>query len=159
MVFMMVTGDFLAMSSSTDNVRPSPKPSVWRIRNLTLAGLVMGIADLAFCVSCLAAGKFALALDLRSLQTFAVVTLVFSGQAVFYVSRERDHLWSSRPGTWVVASSLVDVSLVWILAASGILMAALPLGIIASLFFAAIGLAFLLDGVKLAMFRRFPVNS
>jgi H+-transporting ATPase len=110
-------------------------------------------------VSCLAAGKFALALDLRSLQTFAVVTLVFSGQAVFYVSRERDHLWSSRPGTWVVASSLVDVSLVWILAANGILMAALPLGIIASLFFAAIGLAFLLDGVKLAMFRRFPVNS
>ena len=31
MVLMMVTGDFLAMSSSTDNVRPSPTPSLWRI--------------------------------------------------------------------------------------------------------------------------------
>jgi H+-transporting ATPase len=157
MVFMMVTGDFLAMSSSTDNVRPSPKPSVWRVGNLTRAGLVMGVVDLTFCVSCLAVGKFALELNLRSLQTFAVVTLVFSGQALFYVARERDHLWSSRPGNWLVVCSLVDVGIVCVLAGCGILMTALPFGIVAALFLAASGFAFLLDTVKLAMFRRFPV--
>jgi len=51
-------GDFLAMSSSTDNVRPSPKPNTWRIRNLTIAGIILGVVDLMFCVACLATGKF-----------------------------------------------------------------------------------------------------
>lgn len=58
MVLIMVTGDFLAMSSSTDNVMPSPKPNRWRIRNLTIAGIIMGVVDLMFCVACLATGKF-----------------------------------------------------------------------------------------------------
>ena len=84
--------DFLAMSSSTDNVRPSPKPDTWRIRNLTIAGIVLGLVDLIFCVSCLAVGKFVLGLDTETLRTLTVITLVFSGQALFYVSRERRHL-------------------------------------------------------------------
>ncbi|MEI9981754.1 MAG: HAD-IC family P-type ATPase [Aliidongia sp.] len=102
MVLMMVTGDFLAMSSSTDNVRPSEKPSVWRIGRLTIAGVLMGMVDLLFCVSCLATGRFAFGLDPATLRTLTVVTLVFSGQAVFYVSRERRHIWSSRPGRWLL---------------------------------------------------------
>jgi hypothetical protein len=39
MVLMMVAGDFFALSSATDNVRPSSSPNVWRIRNLTIAGI------------------------------------------------------------------------------------------------------------------------
>jgi H+-transporting ATPase len=158
MVLMMVTGDFLAMSSSTDNVRPSPKPSIWHIRNLTLAGTAMGAADLLFCIACLAAGKFGLALDIAELQTLAVVTLVFSGQAVLYVARERDHLWSSVPSRWLLASSIIDAGIVAVLAAGGIFMHALPLAIIAGLFFAAFAFAFVLDTVKLAMFGRFAIG-
>ena len=41
MVLLMVTGDFLAMSAATDNVSPSPRPNLWRIDNLTIAGLMM----------------------------------------------------------------------------------------------------------------------
>jgi H+-transporting ATPase len=158
MVLMMVTGDFLAMSSSTDKVRPSPKPSVWHIRNLTLAGSAMGAADLVFCIACLATGKFALSLSTPALQTLAVVTLVFSGQAVLYVARERDHLWSSVPSRWLLASSFVDTGIVAALAAKGILMEPLPLAIITGLFFAAAAFALVLDTVKLAMFRRFAVG-
>ncbi|MGD0471887.1 MAG: HAD-IC family P-type ATPase [Candidatus Velthaea sp.] len=158
MVLMMVIGDFLAMSSSTDNVRPSSKPSVWHIRNLTLAGTAMGAADLVFCIACLVMGKVAFSLSTPALQTFAVVTLVFSGQAVLYVVRERDHLWSSLPSRWLLASSVADAGIVAILAARGILMHALPLAIIAGLFVAATAFAFLLDTVKLAMFRRFAVG-
>ena len=87
MVLMMILGDMLAMSSSTDNVRPSSHPNVWRIGNLTLASIVLGLCDLGFCVSSLLIGHFVLGLDLASLQTMVVVTLVFSGQAVFYVAR------------------------------------------------------------------------
>ncbi len=43
MVIVMIAGDFLAMSLTTDNVRPSPMPNAWRIGNLTIAGVIMGI--------------------------------------------------------------------------------------------------------------------
>ncbi len=157
MVLMMVTGDFLAMSSSTDNVRPSPKPNVWRIRNLTIAGIILGFADLLFCVASLAAGKFWLGLGTGALQTLVVVTLVFSGQAVFYVSRERRHLWSSRPGRWLIASSAADLTIITLLATNGVLMTALPIAIIGGVFGMAVILALTLDGVKFLLFQRLAI--
>jgi len=157
MVLMMITGDFLAMSSSTDNVRPSPRPSVWRIRNLTIAGVVLGLINLGFCVACLAFGKFWLGLDTNVLRTMAVVVLVFSGQAVFYMAREREHIWSSRPGKWLTMCSSVDLTIISVLAGAGILMLPLPIGIIAGLFGAAVGHAFVLDAAKLLLFRRLAV--
>ncbi|MGA7674211.1 MAG: HAD-IC family P-type ATPase [Rhizomicrobium sp.] len=157
MVMMMVAGDFLSMSSATDNVRPSPTPNVWRIGNLTIAGIVMGVFDLVFCIAILATGRFVLGLDTEALRTLTVVTLVFSGQAIFYVSRERRHLWSSPPGRWLIASSIVDITLFGTLAIQGILMTPLPAIIVAGVFGAAIVLAFVLDAVKVTLFRRLAV--
>ncbi len=157
MVFMMITGDFLAMASSTDNVRPSSTPSVWKIGNLTVVGVCMGILDLAFCVACLAIGKFLLHLDIDALRTLAVVTLIFSGQAVLYVVRERRHLWSSRPGKWLMASSGIDLAIVSLLAFAGIVVTPLPGAVLGGVFAAAILFALALDMAKLALFRRFKV--
>jgi len=157
MVLMMVTGDFLAMSSSTDNVRPSPTPSVWKIGRLTAAGVIMGIVDLMFCIACFSTGRFLLNLDIGALQTLTVVTLVFSGQALFYVARERQHLWSSRPGKWLVISSAVDLTLIGFLAINGILMKPLAIAVVAGLFAAAVVFSFLLDSVKVLLFRRFGI--
>jgi len=157
MVLMMVTGDFLAMSSSTDNVRPSPTPSVWKIGNLTIAGIIMGVFDLVFCVASLATGKFVLHLDTGTLRTLTVVTLVFSGQAVFYVARERRHLWNSRPGRWLIVSSIIDLTLISTLAINGILMTALPIVFVAGVFAAAAVFALVLDEVKVLLFRRLEI--
>jgi H+-transporting ATPase len=158
MVLMMVTGDLLAMSSSTDNVRPSASPSVWRVGRLTVAGVAMGLIDLMFCVACLATGKFVLGLEVAQLRTLTVATLVFGGQAVFYVARERKRIWSSRPGRWLVASSLVDVGIVSSLALGGVLMAPLPATILACVFAAAIFFAFVLDAAKGLLFWRLRVS-
>ena len=157
MVLMMVAGDFFALSSATDNVRPSSLPNVWRVGNLTIAGVILGFCDLVFCIASLSVGRFALGLDSNTLRTLTVVTLVFSGQAIFYVSRERRHLWSSRPGSWLIASSILDITLFSTLATQGILMAPLPATIIASVFGSAIVLAFILDMVKVMLFRRFAI--
>lgn len=157
MVFIMVTGDFLSMSSSTDNVRASAMPNVWRTRNLMVCGIVLGLVDLAYCVGCLAAGKFALRLDTETLRTLAVVTLVFGAQALLYVARERRHIWSSRPSGWMIASSVTDVAVVVTFAVVGVIMAPLPFVVIAGLFAAAVALAFVLDVVKTALFSRLAV--
>ncbi len=154
MVILMSTGDFLSMSSTTDNVRPSPKPNAWRINNLTVAGIVLGISNLIFCSSILAIGKFRLGLDMKALQTLAAITLVFSGQAVFYVVRDRQRIWSSRPSLWVGLSSVADVLIISSLAGGGLLMARLTLAIIGAVLAAAIVFAFLLDIIKVEVFSR-----
>ncbi len=153
MVLSMITGDFLAMSATTDNVEPSPQPNAWRIGSLTVAGVILGFCDLVFCTATLAVGKYGLALPLDVLQTMTLVMLVFNGQAVFYAARERRRIWSSRPSSIVILASVADMVIIPTLAARGILMAPLPIGIIAGIFAAAVVLAFVLDFVKAALFR------
>ncbi len=157
MVLMMVAGDFFALSSSTDNVRASPTPNHWRIGNLTIAGLVLGFCDLLFCVAILWAGRYVLGFDAVTLRTLTVVTLVFNGQAIFYVSRERRRLWSSWPGKWLIVSSVLDISLFTALSTQGILMAPLPAAVVACVFGAAIVLALCMDSVKVVLFRHLAI--
>ncbi len=126
MVIVMVTGDFLSMSLTTDNVRPSPTPNGWRIGSLTMAGVIMGICLLAFCASVLAAGKFGVNLGIEALRTLAFVVLVFGSQAMIYAIRERRHLWGSRPSLWLAVSSVADVVIASPLAVGGIAMTPLP---------------------------------
>ncbi len=153
MVIMMAATDFLALSSTTDNVRPSAKPNAWRIDHLTLAAIILGTCNLLFCISVLAIGKFRLGLDMEGLRTLAAVTSVFSGQAVFYAVRERRRLWSSRPSLWMVASSCLDVSIIGGLAIGGILMEPLPVPLVASILAAAFVFTFVLDTVRAAIFH------
>jgi H+-transporting ATPase len=138
-------------------VRESPLPNVWRVGNLTIASVVLGFCDLAFCIASLTIGRFILHLDSAALRTLAVVTLVYSGQAVFYISRERRHLWSSRPGSWLIASSVLDITLFSTLATRGILMAPLPAAALSGVFGAAVILAICLDTVKVILFRRLAI--
>ena len=109
MIIIMVAADFLAMSLTTDNVWPSPIPNAWRIGNLTIAGVIMGVCLLAFCTGVLAAGKFELDLGTGALRTLAFAALVLGSQATIYAIRQRRHLWGSRPSLWLAASSVADI--------------------------------------------------
>ena len=62
MVLMLVTNDVLAMSLTTDRASPSPSPSIWRMRNVTGAAIVLGACKLAFSTAMLAMGKYKLGL-------------------------------------------------------------------------------------------------
>jgi H+-transporting ATPase len=154
MVIIMLTGDFLGMSVTTDNVRQSARPNQWRIGKLTIAGAILGACFLGFCTGALLLGKFRLGLDLPALQTFTMVILVFGGEAVLYSLRERRHLWSSRPGNWVIVATGADMVIISTLAVRGIAMQSLPIGIVGGTLAGAILFAFLLDLIKVPVFRR-----
>lgn len=158
MVLLFMTNDFLSMSLTTDRASFARSPSVWRMRNITSAAVVLGLSKLAFSTLLLGVGKFRLGLGVLELQTLAFVTLVFGNQAVLYVLRERRPMWSSRPGRWVLASSAVDIGIVSTLALSGMLMEPLPMRVIAAIFIAAIGFAFVLDRIKLPVTATFKVE-
>jgi len=158
MVILMITGDFLAMSLTTDNVRPSPAPNAWRIGPLTIAGVVMGVGELIFCIAVLAVGKFRMALGIEALRTLSLVGLVFGSEATLYAVRERRRLWNSRPSLWVIVSSVCDVLIIVALATRGIAMTPLPLPVIAWTLAAAAVFAFVLDLVKAPVFNRLEIS-
>ncbi len=157
MVILMVTGDFLTMSLTTDSVRPSPMPNVWQIGRLTAAAAVVGLCDLLFCIAVFAFAKFHLSLALDALRTLALIALVFGGEASLYAIRERRRIWSSRPSRWVVLSSIGDVLIIAALATRGIAMSPLPLSLVAETLAAAAVFAFLLDFAKVPLFHRLKI--
>ena len=158
MVLIMITGDFLGMSLTTDNVRPSPMPNTWQIGNLTAAGVVMGLGELVFCAAGLAFGIYRMGYDTASLQTLAFVLIVFGNQATTYTNRERRHLWSSRPSIWLILSSVGDILIASTLAIAGIAMAPLPFRLVAGVLAGAAVFAVLLDLVKVPVFARLRIT-
>ena len=158
MVLMLLTNDFLSMSLTTDRASFAPSPSVWRMRGITRAAVVLGVCKLGFSTAMLAVGKFKLGFAQAEIQTLAFVTLVYGNQALLYVLRERHHMWRSRPGGWVLASSVLDIGIVSVLALSGTLMAPLPAGIAALVFLAAVCFSLILDLIKVPVMRAFRIE-
>jgi H+-transporting ATPase len=157
MVIIMITGDFLGMSVTTDTVRQSAKPNSWQIGKLTLACSVLGSGLLAFLTAVLLTGKYRLGLDLGALQTLAMIALVFGGEATLYSIRERRRLWSSRPGTWVIVASIGDILIISTLAVVGVAMHPLPIVVVAYTLCATVLFTFLLDFIKVPVFRRLQI--
>ncbi len=158
MVLIMIAGDFLGMSLTTDNVRPSSLPNAWRIGDLTIAGVAMGIGESVFCASVLAFGVYRMGFEIDALRTLAFVVLVFGNQATLYTNRERRSLWSSRPSFWLIASSVTDVSIASMLAIGGIAMTPLSFAVVVSALASAIVFAVILDLIKVPIFRRLKLG-
>jgi H+-transporting ATPase len=157
MVIVMITGDFLGMSLTTDNVRPSQLPNVWRIGKLTIAGVFMGIAELAFCSAVLAIGQLVMDFEIGTLRTLAFVVIVFGNQATTYANRARRRLWSTRPSFWLVVSSVADVLIASTLALCGIFMMPLPIVVVAGTLAATVVFAFVVDAAKGPIFGRLGI--
>jgi H+-transporting ATPase len=158
MVIVMITGDFLAMSLTTDRVRPSTLPNSWEIGRITVAGAILGSCFLSFCTAILAVGKYELQLGEETLRTLCVVAIIFGSQAATYAIRDRQHFFGLRPTLWVVMSSIADIIIISALAISGIAMAPLPISVVAGEFAAAIAFGLLLAGVKIQVFARLKMS-
>ena len=153
MVIIMLTGDLLGMSLTTDNVRPSPLPNTWRIGRLTIAGVFMGVSELIFCTALLAIAKYRLGLGIDMLRTLAFVAIVFGNEAMTYTNRERQRLGSARPSRWLIASSVADVLIASTLATRGIAMSPLPILVVGGILVSAAVFAFIVDVAKVPVFR------
>ncbi|MGA2289837.1 HAD-IC family P-type ATPase [Bradyrhizobium sp.] len=157
MVIIMITGDFLGMSLTTDHVRPSQMPNAWHIGILTIAGVATGIGELVFCTSVLAFGAYRMGYDIETLRTLAFVVIVFGNQATTYTNRERRRLWSSRPSFWLVVSSVADLVIASTLAIGGIAMTPLPALVVTGMLAATLIFAVILDLMKVPLFARLGV--
>jgi len=158
MIISMLGGDLPGMSLTTDHVRPSAQPNRWRIGNLTVAGVFMGLSEVVFCTGVLAIGHYRLGMAIATLQTLAFVTLVCGNQAMTYAIRARGRIWAlPHPSRWLVLSSVADLGSALTLAGCGWLMMPLSLGVLASVLAGAIAFVFVLDLVKVAVFARLKI--
>ena len=148
----MLAGDFVTMSRAADRVRPSSHPNAWRIRNLTLAAIPLGLFKLCYYVGVLAVGWFVLRLDPAQMRTLTLLLLVFAGQATVYVLREQGPFWRSRPAAIMLVASAVALMIVAFLAIAGLLMTPIAPPILGMLLMATLVYGLASDFVKVAVF-------
>ncbi|MFI5449981.1 MAG: plasma-membrane proton-efflux P-type ATPase [Candidatus Bathyarchaeia archaeon] len=109
MVLLVFANDFVTMSLATDNVKTTKNPNIWNVKNITLASIVIGAFLVLEGAAVIFIGTDYYHMDLGTLQTFVLLTLVFTSQFRVLIVRERGHFWSSVPGRELTISSLVTV--------------------------------------------------
>ncbi len=90
-VLLMFTNDFVTMSIATDRAAFSPRPNRWQVHHLVAAALSMALPTLLLSFTIFEYARTVLHLPLPELQTLIFTMLVFSGQGIIYLVRERIH--------------------------------------------------------------------
>jgi len=158
MVIVMISGDFLAMSLTTDRVNPTSTPNSWNVGRITGAAVLVGLCLLAFCVGVLAYGKYEMRLEIEALRTLSVVAIVYGSQVTIYAMRGRRHMWGLRPTIWLVLSSAADIAIITVLANRGVAMAPLSLPVLGCEFAGAALFGLALDAIKTPILTRFRID-
>jgi H+-transporting ATPase len=154
----MLTNDFVTMARAADRAPPSAYPNAWRVRNLSFAAIPLGFFRLLYLIGVLSVGWWALHLNPGQMQTLTFAMLVFAGQGNVYVLRTHGHFWSSRPAPIMILASFTDLLLVAAVAAIGVLMTPLPIGVIAMLAASTLLFTLAMDFLKLAVFARLRID-
>ena len=123
MLLMIFMTDFVKISLSTDNVKPSAKPAKWNIAALAKIGIVVGLMMTieAFGLLYIGLNYFNLKSDNESLNTFCFELLLFFALFSIFVVREKNHFWSTAPSKTLLFIILADMVLGIILSSFGLL--------------------------------------
>jgi len=158
MVLLLFTNDFVTMAIAADRVSFSPGPDRWDIPTLMLTAGTLAVPVLILSFAVFFAARDLLHLPLPQLQTLIFVMLVFTGQGMVYLVRERRRFWHSLPGSWLLLSTFLDMLLVGFFATRGILMASIPPALVAGLLALVAGFLIGVDFLKVRVFRYFKMR-
>ncbi len=157
-VLLLFTNDFVTMSIATDRVTYSQTPDRWNVKTLMITGGALAALVLVLSFAVFFVGRDFLGVPLSQLQTLVFVMLVATGQGNVYLIRERGHFWRSRPGPWLVASSIADLAVVGLMATNGVLMTPVKPLLIVELLTAVAIYLLIIDQFKVLLFQRFKIR-
>jgi H+-transporting ATPase len=113
--------DFVTISLSTDNVRPSEKPETWNITSLVKAATILGVATVIESLGLLYIGLNYLGLSNTALlNTFSFDMLLFGGLFTIFVVRERNYFWKSKPSRPLLVAIIADIIISSVISVVGI---------------------------------------
>ena len=155
MVLIVLSNDFPTMSLATDNVKGTPNPDAWNMKNIGLLGMTVGLLLIAQGMLTILAGLDLFSMNTETLAGFLTLTLIFTSQFRILVVRERNHFWSSRPGNGLLAA-VIGTSVVFsVVGLLGIIIPALTYAqILFALFISGLFTLILVDPVKYWMSKR-----
>jgi H+-transporting ATPase len=139
MALLLLSSDFGGMTLLTDTPQAPAQPQRWQMGALMRAAVGLALTLGAPGLVAVWFGQAVLHLAVGPLQTLVFVALAFSGQAALYIARERGAWWASRPGKRLVVGSVLVVLAIALMAGLGVLMNALPLGVIAGALAGCVG--------------------
>ena len=120
-VLLLFLVDFVTISLSTDNVRPSEKPETWNITPLVKGAAILGVASVLESLGLLFLGLNYLELsNTAALNTFSFDMLLFGGLFTIFVVRERGNFWKSKPSRPLLIAIIVDMLISSIISITGI---------------------------------------
>jgi len=126
MALLVFANDFATMSLSTDNAEPSLSPRKWNIKNLMISSSAIGVALLIEALLAIYLGVHVFNLSKGEMQTFILLTMVFTSQFRVLILRERRWFWSSRPGRELTLS-IIGVTIAFLaLGTLGIIVEPIP---------------------------------
>jgi H+-transporting ATPase len=158
-VLLLFANDFVTMSIATDQVQASHMPDRWDMHAMLVSAISLALPVLALTFGIFLIGRDMLHLPLGQLQTLVFTTLVFTGQGLVYLVRERHNFWASLPGKWMVLASFLDILVVILLSYLGVFMQAIPIWLVLSnLVFIACAL-FCLDFLKVWIFQKYHLHE
>jgi len=158
MSLLVFANDFVTMSLATDNARDAKAPNTWKVKDITFASLGIGILLILQGIGAIFLARDALALDYAHVQTFVLLTLVFTSQFRVLIVRERRCMWDSMPGKMLLMSTGGTIALFFAMGAIGFIIPSLgaketAIALAYSLVFTAI-----LDCPKRLFFRLFRIE-
>jgi len=163
MLIMIFMTDFVKISLSTDNVKPSTKPSKWNINGLAKIGIVIGLIMTieAFGLLYIGLNYFNLLLDNEALSTFCFEILLFFALFSIFVVREKKHFWHSAPSKTLLLIIAADMILAITLSTFGLLgLKAIPLTqTIIVIVYTAVFSFIINDFVKFILLRKWPLDT
>ncbi len=164
-ILLLFTNDFVTMSISTDNVKFSPKPNDWKIKNMIMGSVPMGIFQLIFSFGALV---YLLSKNYPTgqIQTIVFLIMVFTGQGVLYLVRTAGYFYKSMPSKLMITATVADFILVSLLAHYGIagigggspLITSVSWGDILGILIIGTIYLFFVDIAKVWIFKKFNVR-
>jgi H+-transporting ATPase len=154
MALLIFANDFATLSLSTDNAEPSLSPRKWDVKNLMISSSIIGIALLVEALLAIYLGLYVFNLSKRGMQTFILLTMVFTSQFRVLILRERRWFWSSKPGR-MLTIAVVGVTIAFVMLGTlGIIVEPIPANV--ALFSLVYSATFTLsiDPLKVLIFRK-----
>jgi H+-transporting ATPase len=154
MALLIFANDFATLSLSTDNAEPSLSPRKWDVKNLMISSSIIGIALLVEALLAIYLGLYVFNLSKRGMQTFILLTMVFTSQFRVLILRERRWFWSSKPGR-MLTIAVIGVTIVFVMLGTlGIIVEPIPANVaLFSLVYSAI-FTLSIDPLKVLIFRK-----
>jgi H+-transporting ATPase len=157
MSLLVFANDFVTMSLATDNVKYTPNPNMWNVRNITLASLVPGMLLVAEDILVILTGMQYFHLEWEKLRTLVMLNLIFNSQFRVLIVRERRHFWSSMPGRELLILSAATMIGFVLVCVYGVFVPSLAPHQAATVFILSAAFTLGIDFPKFYIFRRFKL--